>query len=137
MKLWLSWSRNDQAAPGHARRQDGWDCQSGQPHSGAGDPGSRNRRHPSQRCSPSELVLAEIDKQAWSPGLLINVIVRDGVVELWGTILDERKRQALRIVAENVPGTRQVKDHLVSVEPMSGMVFEAPDQGYGPIASLG
>jgi hypothetical protein len=59
---------------------------------------------------------------------LINVIVRDGVVELWGTILDERKRQALWVVAENFPGTRQVKDHL-SVEPMSGMVFEAPDQG--------
>ena len=75
-----------------------------------------------------ELVLAEIDKQSWSPGHLINVIARDGVVELWGTILDERKRQALRVVAENVPGTRQVKDHLVSVEPMSGMVFEAPDQ---------
>jgi signal-transduction protein with cAMP-binding, CBS, and nucleotidyltransferase domain len=84
-----------------------------------------------------ELVLAEIDKQSWSPGLLINVIVRDGVVELWGTILDERKRQALRVVAENVPGTRQVKDHLVSVEPMSGMVFEAPNQGCGPIANPG
>jgi CBS domain-containing protein len=81
-----------------------------------------------------ELVLAEIDKQSWSPGLLINVIVRDGVVELWGTILDERKRQALRVVAENVPGTRQVKDHLVSVDPMSGMVFETPDQEREPIA---
>ena len=34
-------------------RQDGWDCQSGQPRSGAGDPGSRNRRHPSQRYGPS------------------------------------------------------------------------------------
>jgi hypothetical protein len=44
-----------------------------------------------------ELVLAEIDKQPWSPGSLINVIVRDGIVELWGTILDERKRQALRV----------------------------------------
>jgi CBS domain-containing protein len=81
-----------------------------------------------------ELVLAEIDKQPWSPGALINVIVRDGVVELWGTILDERKRQAVRVVAENVPGTRQVKDHLVWVEPMSGMVVEAPDQGCVPIA---
>ena len=84
-----------------------------------------------------ELVLAEIDKQSWSPGHLINVIARDGVVELWGTILDERKRQALRVVAENVPGTRQVKDHLVSVEPMSGMVFEAPDQERQPIAKPG
>jgi hypothetical protein len=40
-------------------------------------------------------------------------------------------------VAENVPGTRQVKDHLVSVEPMSGMVFEAPDQERQPIAKPG
>ena len=84
-----------------------------------------------------ELVLAEIDKQPWSPGSLINVIVRNGVVELWGTILDERKRQALRVVAENVPGTRQVKDHLVWVEPMSGMIFEAPDQEREPIAKPG
>jgi CBS domain-containing protein len=84
-----------------------------------------------------ELVLSEIDKQPWSPGALINVIVRDGVVELWGTILDERKRQALRVVAENVPGTMEVKDHLVSVEPISGMAFEAPDQGRGPIANPG
>jgi CBS domain-containing protein len=84
-----------------------------------------------------ELVLAEIDKQPWSPGSLINVIVRDGIVELWGTILDERKRQALRVVAENVPGTRQVKDHLVWVEPMSGMVFEAPDQEHEPNAKPG
>jgi CBS domain-containing protein len=84
-----------------------------------------------------ELVLAEIDKQPWSPGSLINVIARDGVVELWGTILDERKRQALRVAAENVPGTRQVKDHLVWVEPVSGMVVEAPDQGREPIAKPG
>lgn len=33
-----------------------------------------------------------------------NVIVREGVVELWGTTFDERERQALRVVAENVPG---------------------------------
>jgi CBS domain-containing protein len=83
------------------------------------------------------LVVAEIDKQPWSPGSLINVIVRDGIVELWGTILDERKRQALRVAAENVPGTRQAKDHLVWVEPVSGMVVEAPDQGREPIAKPG
>jgi hypothetical protein len=90
-----------------------------------------------QRCNPSNLVLAEIDKQPWSPGSLINVIVRDGIVELWGTILDERKRQALRVAAENSPGTRQVKDHLVWVEPMSGMVSEAPDWEREPIVKPG
>ena len=83
-------------------------------------------------ASIRQLVLAEIDKQPWSPGSLINVIVRDGIVELWGTILDERKRQALRVAAENVPGARQVKDHLVWVEPMSGMTFEGRDQEREP-----
>ena len=59
-----------------------------------------------------ELVLAEIDKQSWSPGHLINVIARDGVVELWGTILDERKRQALRVVARQCrarPSTKSLR----------------------------
>jgi CBS domain-containing protein len=68
-----------------------------------------------------ERVVAEIDRQAWSPGMSVNVIVRDGVVELWGTILDDRLRQALRVAAENVPGVKQVKDHLIWIEPMSGM----------------
>jgi osmotically-inducible protein OsmY len=39
---------------------------------------------------------------------------------LWGTIFDYRDREALRVVAENVPGVKQIHDHLVWVEPMSG-----------------
>jgi signal-transduction protein with cAMP-binding, CBS, and nucleotidyltransferase domain len=71
-------------------------------------------------------ILAELDKQAWAPGASINVIVRNGVAELWGTIFDEREREAVRVAAENVPGITSVKDHLVWVEPLSGMVFEPP-----------
>jgi CBS domain-containing protein len=78
------------------------------------DPGDANIR---------ERVLAEIDKQPWSRGNVINVIVRDGIVELWGTILDERPRQAIRVAAENVLGVKEVKDHLVWIEPMSGMTL--------------
>jgi hypothetical protein len=47
------------------------------------------------------------------------------------------ERIPLRVAAENVPGTREVKDHLVSVEPISGMVFEAPGQEREPIAKPG
>jgi osmotically-inducible protein OsmY len=43
------------------------------------------------------------------------------VVELWGTILDERQREALKVAAENIPGVRAVHDHLVWIEPVSGM----------------
>jgi len=73
-------------------------------------------------------ILTEIDRQPWSPGKLVNVIVGDGNVELWGTIFDERDREALRVVAENVPGVKQIHDHLVWVESMSGLTFDAPDR---------
>jgi CBS domain-containing protein len=65
-------------------------------------------------------ILAELGGKPWAPE--INVTVRNGVVELWGAIVDERERQALIVAAENVPGVKSVHDHLVWIEPMSGMV---------------
>jgi CBS domain-containing protein len=44
-------------------------------------------------------ILAELDKQAWAPVALIDVVVRDGVVELWGTITEEQQGEGLRVVA--------------------------------------
>ena len=78
-----------------------------------------------------ERLLAELARQPWAPVSLVNVIVRDGVVELWGTITDERERQAMIVAAENVPGVKGVKDHLAWVDALSGMVYqsdETPDQ---------
>ena len=49
--------------------------------------------------------------------------MKDGIADLWGAITDERERQACIVAAENVPGVKAVRDHLVWVEPMSGMVF--------------
>lgn len=62
-------------------------------------------------------ILAELQKQRWAPG--ISVIVRNRVVDLKGAIFDERQRSALRVAAENVPGVRDVQDHLVLMEPIS------------------
>ena len=42
-----------------------------------------------------ERLLAELSKQRWAPLALINVVVRNGVVELWGALTDERERQAV------------------------------------------
>jgi osmotically-inducible protein OsmY len=50
--------------------------------------------------------------------------VRNGVVQLLGTITDER--QALRVAAENIPGVSKVEDYLTWVEPVSGFFVEAP-----------
>jgi CBS domain-containing protein len=66
-------------------------------------------------------ILAAIGKQPWAPR--INVVVRNGVAELWGAIMDERQRQALIVATENVAGVKEVHDHLVWVEPMSGVAF--------------
>jgi CBS domain-containing protein len=67
-----------------------------------------------------ERIMAECAKQPWAPH--VNVVVRDGVVELWGVITDERERQAFIVVTENVPGVKAVRDHLAWIEPTSGMV---------------
>jgi osmotically-inducible protein OsmY len=70
----------------------------------------------------------ELSKQSWAPVALINPVVRDGVVELWGTITDERERAALVVAAENVPGVKAVRDHLAWVDATSGMVVYPPEE---------
>ena len=66
-------------------------------------------------------VLADLEKQPWNAAG-INVVVRNGILELSGVIFDERQRQALKVAAENVPGVKTVHDHLAWVEPISGTV---------------
>ncbi len=72
-----------------------------------------------------EHIQATLAKQPWAPQ--VNVVVNRGVAELWGTITDERERQALVVATENVAGVTEVHDHLVWVEPMSGMAFGSPE----------
>ena len=74
-----------------------------------------------------ELLLAELQKEQWAPAAMVNVVVHAGVVELWGAIVDERQREALKVAAENIPGVTAVKDHLVWIEPTSGMAIEPPN----------
>jgi len=79
-----------------------------------------------------EQLLAELKKEQWAPVAMTNVVVRDGVVELWGAIVDERQRDALKVAAENIPGVKAVKDHMVWIEPTSGMTIEAPGDVAAP-----
>jgi CBS domain-containing protein len=72
-----------------------------------------------------ENILATIAKQDWAPH--INVIVKNGVAELHGIVTDDRERQGLVVAAENVAGVKRVVDHLVWVEPMSGMAFPSTE----------
>jgi CBS domain-containing protein len=70
-------------------------------------------------------IIAAIGKQDWAPR--INVIVNGGVAELHGVITDDRERAGLIVAAENVPGVKRVRDHLVWVEPISGVAFPSSD----------
>jgi CBS domain-containing protein len=72
-----------------------------------------------------ERILAEIAKQPWGPRASVDVRVKTGIVELYGTITDERERSALRVLAGNLPGVKAVRDNLVWVEPVSGLVIPA------------
>jgi len=61
-----------------------------------------------------EKLLAELKGQEWVHMWAADIIVRDRVVHLWFT--DDRsdeERQALRVAAENIPGVRQVEEHVV------------------------
>ncbi len=80
-------------------------------------------------------ILAALATQPWAPR--INVVVKNGVVELWGAITDERERRAIIVASENVPGVKQVHDHMMWVEPMSGMAFaSSEDEATGGTAAL-
>jgi CBS domain-containing protein len=72
-------------------------------------------------------LLDEMKKEQWAPAATTNIVVHDGVVELWGVIIDERQREALKVAAENIPGVKAVRDHMVWVEPTTGVTIESPN----------
>jgi CBS domain-containing protein len=57
-------------------------------------------------------LLARLQKQPWSRPTLINVIVQDGIAELWGIVDSQAERNAVRVLAEVTTGVRAVNDNL-------------------------
>ena len=74
-------------------------------------------------------VLEIIEQEPWGPRFSVTVAVENGVVDLRGAITDERERAALKVAAETVPGVKAVHDHLVWVEPTTGLALPAPGEG--------
>lgn len=58
-------------------------------------------------------IMAELNKQAWTTPALINVIVQDGTVELWGAVDTQAEKKAIRVLAETAPGVRAVNDNII------------------------
>ena len=57
-------------------------------------------------------ILDEIENQNWSTGAAVDVLIRNGTADLWGTIIDESQREALKVLIENMPGVTSVNDHV-------------------------
>ncbi len=53
-----------------------------------------------------------LKNEEWAMSAMVNVIVSEGVVHLWGVIDSNDQRHALRVAAENIPGVAGVEDHL-------------------------
>ncbi len=74
----------------------------------------------------ADAVTAELSHQSWSQNGFIKVNVLNGVVELSGSIFDERERLAAKVAAENVPGVKSVTDQIAWIDPYLGVAMPAP-----------
>ncbi|TNE40454.1 MAG: CBS domain-containing protein [Sphingomonadales bacterium] len=65
-------------------------------------------------------VLLELQRQPWIGTGSLHVSVKNGTVELLGSVLHDSQRQAARVSAENIPGVTAVIDKIGIIEPVSG-----------------
>ena len=71
-------------------------------------------------------IVDELRCHRWSRQIRISV--HAGVVEYYGTIFDERIREAARVAAENVAGVKDIIDHMVYIEPITGIYLGSADE---------
>ncbi|MGD9923061.1 MAG: CBS domain-containing protein [Parvibaculaceae bacterium] len=57
-------------------------------------------------------VFAIYTRESWAPLDRVDVSIKDGIVELYGTIDNEGQRRALIVAAESVIGVKGVRDHM-------------------------
>jgi CBS domain-containing protein len=76
---------------------------------------------PTDDASIRDKLYAKLKGQPWAAVHLMDITVRAGTVYLWGTLLDERQRGAIRVAAENIPGVKNVVDNLIWIEPTTGL----------------
>lgn len=53
-----------------------------------------------------------LEHDAGVPDKFIDIVVRDGVVHLWGVVSTKLEKKAARIAAESISGATEVHDHL-------------------------
>ncbi|PWC84819.1 hypothetical protein TSH100_16845 [Azospirillum sp. TSH100] len=64
-----------------------------------------------------ERVTAAVKELSWESRSHDAIIVRNGVVQLWGFVSSGSQRDALRVAAEGVPGVKAVENNIQVVDP--------------------
>ena len=65
-------------------------------------------------------IVSKLANERWTKPALMNFIVHDGTVDLWGIIDSQTEKEAVRILVESTPGVRAVNDNLIIPSAMSG-----------------
>ncbi|MGH7112387.1 MAG: CBS domain-containing protein [Stellaceae bacterium] len=87
----------------------------------------------SGECSDEEIrwrILAALAAEPWGRHFDVGVWVKNGIVVLGGTYTNEDERAALKVLVENTPGVKDVRDRLVWVNLFSDTVL--PPEGSPP-----
>jgi CBS domain-containing protein len=71
-------------------------------------------------------IMKAVHTTDWRPAGF-QVSVRNGVVHLYGVIVDDEVRQAAIVAAQNVAGVKEVHDHLCYVDTYSGFYVESAE----------
>lgn len=85
---------------------------------------SAKPRQSTTQPSDAELrdtIIDRLSEQPWSHPSLLNPIVTDGVVDLWGMVLTPTEQDAVRVLVEETPGVRGVNSHLSVRQIPSGI----------------
>lgn len=67
--------------------------------------------------SDDNALRAEVEKhidETGVPAFYLNVVVANGVVDLWGVVASREEREALRVAAESTPGVKAVNLHVAA-----------------------
>ena len=81
-------------------------------------------RKPADDASLREKVEDVIRNDAEIAGPFINVIVNNGIVDLWGAVETANEKKAIRIAAESVAGKESVNDHIGILSPeVRGLIW--------------
>jgi CBS domain-containing protein len=71
-------------------------------------------------------ILEALKRAPWATRHALGIDVKNGVVTLDGCVFDIRERDAIGVLAENMPGVKAVQNRLACIEPTTGMVFYDP-----------